>query len=261
MKNTIYLLLALSKSNAFLSRRLNMHGLDLNDFIILYHLDHAEGQRLRRVDLANKMGLTASGITRILLPLEKLHIISRDTNEADDARARYAILTKAGKDLLNDCLATLEMKSEDIFSGLNQEQIKKSTELLNQVADNLLQDEYSAEAKNTWGNTQEYKESVSRMKKISKEDIEIIKKEGTDLMVKIAKNIILGADSPEVQKLISKHYNNLRNFYEPNLELYRDLANMYVSDPRFSSYFDKFSPGMARFMKKAINIFCDNGGK
>ncbi len=37
----------------------------------LYYLERAPGGRLRRVDLAERLGLTASGVTRSLLPLEK----------------------------------------------------------------------------------------------------------------------------------------------------------------------------------------------
>lgn len=258
MEKTISLLFAIAKSNALLSRRLNMHGLDFSDFMILYHLDKAPDQRLRRIDLANKLGLTASGITRMLLPLEKLHIVGRDKDIVEDARARYAVLTKAGKDILKDALATLEMKTEDIFSKMNKNRIKESAVFLDELAENLVQDEYSAEAKERWGDSKEFKESQKKLKKMSKDDIERIKKEGEDLMREIASKMTFGFNSPEVQKLIARHYNNLRNFYEPNLELYRGLGDMYVRDPRFAVYFDKFAPGLARFMKKAINIFCDN---
>lgn len=141
MEKTISLLFAVAKSNALLSRRLNMHGLDFSDFMILYHLDKAPDQRLRRIDLANKLGLTASGVTRMLLPLEKLHIVARDTNANDDARARYAVLTKAGEELLQNSMATLEMKSEDIFLDIDKNQIKKSADFLEELAENLLQDE------------------------------------------------------------------------------------------------------------------------
>jgi hypothetical protein len=67
-----------------------------------------------------------------------------------------------------------------------------------------------------------------------------------------------GPNSPIVQKLISQHYDRLRLFYEPNLMMYRGLGDMYVADPRFSAYYEKFQPGLAEFMKAAINQFCDN---
>ena len=69
---------------------------------------------MRRIDLAEKLGITASGITRMLLPLEKLGIIKRDLDQ-DDARARFASLTPAGKEMLDNAKATITMKMEDIL--------------------------------------------------------------------------------------------------------------------------------------------------
>src|SRR5882757_3133026 len=45
---------------------LNDHGLTLNDYEVLMMLSHAEGRMMRRVDLAQSVVLTASGITRLL---------------------------------------------------------------------------------------------------------------------------------------------------------------------------------------------------
>jgi DNA-binding MarR family transcriptional regulator len=132
MKNTIPFLFALNKTNAVLSRRLSGHGLDFSDFTILYHLNAAPEGKLRRIDLADKLGLTASGITRMLLPLEKLHIVERDASD-DDARARYASLTPAGKTLLQDATATIEMKTEDFFPETSETELAKFIKLLDEI--------------------------------------------------------------------------------------------------------------------------------
>ena len=47
------------------------HGLSVSDFAVLHHLAEAPGYRLRRVDLAQHLALTPSGITRLLNPLER----------------------------------------------------------------------------------------------------------------------------------------------------------------------------------------------
>ena len=66
----------------------------------------------------------------------------------------------------------------------------------------------------------------------------------------------LGPRSPEVLALIVRHYEYLRYFYEPDLEMYRGLGQMYVDDPRFTAYYEKFVPGLAVFMREAIGEFC-----
>jgi len=45
--------------------------LTLNDYEVLLHLSHAEYKMMRRVDLAERILLTASGITRLLEGLER----------------------------------------------------------------------------------------------------------------------------------------------------------------------------------------------
>jgi len=132
MKKVIPFLFALAKTNSILARRLSVHGLDFSDFIILSYLSEAPENKLRRIDLAEKLGLTASGITRMLLPLEKLGIIKRELDD-NDGRARYASLTGTGKNLLKDATSSIEMKLEDIIPETKRNELNKFTELLNQI--------------------------------------------------------------------------------------------------------------------------------
>jgi DNA-binding MarR family transcriptional regulator len=132
MKNALPFLFSLVKTNAVLTRRLSVHGLDFSDFMILFYLNEAPAQKLRRIDLADKLGLTASGITRMLLPLEKLGIIERHLDDTD-ARARYAAITKAGKNLLQDAIASIEMKLEDIIPESKDAELEKFTKLLEEI--------------------------------------------------------------------------------------------------------------------------------
>jgi DNA-binding MarR family transcriptional regulator len=92
------------------------HGLTLNDYEVLLHLSHAEGQRLRRVDLAERVVLTASGITRLLEGLEQSGYVSKETC-ASDARVSYAKLTDAGRAKLRFAGVTHLRGVEELFVG------------------------------------------------------------------------------------------------------------------------------------------------
>jgi DNA-binding MarR family transcriptional regulator len=59
------------------------HGLTLNDYEVLLHLARAEGGRMRRVDLAESVILTASGITRLLDGLERSGFVCKETCASD----------------------------------------------------------------------------------------------------------------------------------------------------------------------------------
>jgi DNA-binding MarR family transcriptional regulator len=94
-----------------------IHGLSFSDFLILYHLKNAHDSRLRRTDLAEQMGLTASAVTKSLLPLEKIGLVSRQ-KDPRDARVGYASITAAGVQLLTHALTTAENSCRDIFDTI-----------------------------------------------------------------------------------------------------------------------------------------------
>ncbi len=96
-----------------------VHGLGLSDFAALYHLAEAPGGRLRRVDLARRLALTPSAVTRLLGPLERRGIVTREEHEGD-ARATYAALTRSGKALTKDAAATVAGIAESILTSLGE---------------------------------------------------------------------------------------------------------------------------------------------
>jgi DNA-binding MarR family transcriptional regulator len=94
-----------------------VHGIGLSDFAAMHHLAEAPGHRLRRIDLARRLALTPSGVTRLLAPLERRGLITREA-DGNDARATYAVLTRSGKSLVKDATATVESMAEAILSSL-----------------------------------------------------------------------------------------------------------------------------------------------
>ncbi|WP_172382005.1 MarR family winged helix-turn-helix transcriptional regulator [Streptomyces sp. MNP-20] len=92
-----------------------LHGVSLADFTMLLRLGQAPGDRMRRVDLAEALGLTASGVTRGLAPLERIGLVTREAN-ARDARVAYAALTDTGRERLAEMLATAERVAADVFA-------------------------------------------------------------------------------------------------------------------------------------------------
>ncbi|MFI0961111.1 MarR family transcriptional regulator [Streptomyces sp. NPDC021080] len=92
-----------------------LHGVSLADFTLMLRLSQAPGDRMRRVDLAEALGLTASGVTRGLVPLERIGLVRRDA-DARDARVAYAALTETGRERLADMLVTAEHVAGEIFA-------------------------------------------------------------------------------------------------------------------------------------------------
>ena len=130
--------LRLTRAHATLTRRLDnalssLHGLSFGDFMILYHLGRAPGTKLRRIDLAERLGVTASGVTRSLLPLEKLGLVARQP-DLRDARVGYASLTAVGQRLLRDALVSVEPITREATQPVPADQIDALSLLLGQLA-------------------------------------------------------------------------------------------------------------------------------
>jgi DNA-binding MarR family transcriptional regulator len=102
------------------------HGLTINDYEALLHLAQAEAGRMRRVDLAEKLLLTASGVTRLLDGLEETGLVER-ASCASDRRVTYAVLTEVGRGKLEDAsrshVAGIRAFFEERFSEEELEQL------------------------------------------------------------------------------------------------------------------------------------------
>jgi len=94
----------LLRGHAALTRALNAdlvtdHGLTLSDYEVLLRLSRAPERKMRRVDLAEQVLLTASGITRLLDGLQASGYVDKAACSSD-ARVTYAVLTAAGHEKL-----------------------------------------------------------------------------------------------------------------------------------------------------------------
>jgi MarR family transcriptional regulator, 2-MHQ and catechol-resistance regulon repressor len=111
------------------------HGLTINDYGCLLLLHRAGEEGMRRIDLANQLQLSPSGITRLLDRLEDQGLVGKGECKSD-ARVSYAILTDAGHEKLR---AAAPGHVDDIdrrFSAvLSEDEMKTLTELLSRLSD------------------------------------------------------------------------------------------------------------------------------
>ena len=112
---------SLLRSSSALTRTFNAqlvadHGLTINDYEVLLILARAPDRRLRRVDLAGHLLLTASGITRLLDGLERDGYVTKAQCKTD-ARVTYAVLTDEGLDKLRDAGKTHVAGIRELFEN------------------------------------------------------------------------------------------------------------------------------------------------
>jgi DNA-binding MarR family transcriptional regulator len=132
-KTTAEQTLALAFAAAWnrLERRLDsslgaIRGISLAEYRLLRALGDAPGSQASRVDLARAVGLTPSGVTRALRPMEKLSIVSTVKSKRD-ARLAIAALTPAGRELLDDASGVVDDAMKTV--------LKRSPELTDKIVE------------------------------------------------------------------------------------------------------------------------------
>jgi DNA-binding MarR family transcriptional regulator len=112
------------------------HGLGLNDLAVLLELKAAPAQTLRRVELARRLAVTTSGIARQLAPLERIGLVTRESNPSD-ARLALVVLTQRGAEVAAEAGATADEAAELALGRLwsREEQETLGTLLAHAAAD------------------------------------------------------------------------------------------------------------------------------
>lgn len=128
----------LLRAHAAATRRLNAllvaeHDLTLSDYEVLLRLARAPERRMRRVDLAEQVLLTASGITRLLDGLESAGLVERGSCETD-RRVVYAVLTSSGLAKLRAAQESHVAQIEELFAeSLEEDEVERLSGLLTKL--------------------------------------------------------------------------------------------------------------------------------
>jgi len=129
-KTLVDLWLASERISARIDHRLGaVHGIAYVEFMVLYHLARSPDLRMRRVDLATAIGRTASGVTRLLKPMEKTGFIARDSSDRD-ARVSLVTLTRAGSTRLDEALSTLNDLAQRLTQAVGDSQLDSAAAAL-----------------------------------------------------------------------------------------------------------------------------------
>jgi len=115
------------------ARLVTEHGLTINDYEALLHLAHAENGSLRRVDLAERLMLTPSGVTRLLDGLERDGWVCK-ASCTSDGRITYAVLTDEGQAKYRAARATHLASVRELFADrYSCDELEQLAELLGRL--------------------------------------------------------------------------------------------------------------------------------
>jgi len=135
----------------------------------------------------------------------------------------------------------MTLKDKDLYEGFDQEKIDRWNKKVDEKYD-----------------PKKVTESRRNIGKMSKGQFKDVQKEGDRVTLAISKLIDQEASSPEVQALIKEHHVWIENFYTCPAGMYKGLGQLYVENPEFTAFYEKFKQGLAAFICKAMGYYADN---
>jgi DNA-binding MarR family transcriptional regulator len=112
---------------------LTEHDLPLASYEVLLHLAEAPGGMLRMTDLADRVLLSRSGLTRLVDRLEREGLVARASCPSD-ARGTNALLTEAGRDRLRSAAPThLRGVAEHVTDRLTPAEVEQLHALMSKL--------------------------------------------------------------------------------------------------------------------------------
>jgi DNA-binding MarR family transcriptional regulator len=110
------------------------HGLSVSAYEVLMFLGDAEGGRLRMADIADRVLLSRSGLTRLVDRMERDGLLRRERCE-DDARGYNALISDKGRELFGQARRThLDGVRERFLSHLSPDELRTLARLWEKVA-------------------------------------------------------------------------------------------------------------------------------
>jgi DNA-binding transcriptional MerR regulator len=165
---------------------------------------------------------------------------------------RAALVERRGK--LDAMLAALDaaLRLEEGKADMNADDVKS-------MFDGFDPAPYEDEVKERWGDTEAYKESARRTKTYGKAEWAQIRSEGEAIYARLAELMREGAPPGDARckGVVVAHRAHIdRWFYPCSAQMHLGLAELYVSDPRFTANLDKVTPGFAQYLHDAIVAAC-----
>ncbi|MFT5727568.1 MAG: DNA-binding MarR family transcriptional regulator [Desulforhopalus sp.] len=107
--------------------RLSVHGISFTEYLIMIYLDHAP-KAIPRIELADYVGLSASGVTRLIIPMEKNKLVEKVVNPRD-ARQSMVALSITGQKVFKEASVSFEHIANELLVNMSQNQLAKAVEI------------------------------------------------------------------------------------------------------------------------------------
>lgn len=190
------------------------------------------------------------------LPLDRIHQLIDDpeVDESDHLRRQLAELGERITRLqrIRDAVATT-LEAHDMSIDLTPEERLEVFGAHDPA-------QYDAEVKERWGDTEAYRVSRERTRRYTKDDWIRLKAAGEALEADLAAAMAEGAapTSDRAMDAAAAYLQHMADSYFDGVaRIQRNLADMYVDDPRFRKHYEDRAEGLAAYVRDAIHAHAD----
>lgn len=198
----------------------------------------ADLERLQQIRLYRELGMSLDAIRAVL-----------DDPDFDRVTAlrrhREALLERIedAERLVRTVDATLAAISEDTPMSMSD------------LFDGFDPDAHAPEAEVRWGDTPQFQQSQQRTKGYGPKQWAAIQAETQEINALFAAQLAAGLppESTEAMDAAEAHRQHItRWFYTCSRAMHAQVAQMYTEDPRFEAHYEKVVPGLAAYVRAAV---------
>jgi MerR family transcriptional regulator, thiopeptide resistance regulator len=204
------------------------------------YYDEGAMLRLQQILLYRKMELPLEEIKRIMgrRDFDILAALEEHRQELQKKIVQLEEMKRTVDETILYMKGEKKMTVDELFSGFSEEQ----------------QAEYEKEAMQTY-DPEIVKASNAKWRAMSKAQQQSILEESKQVYLDLIAVMPKGPASPEAQVCVERWRRNMDHFWTPKPEQLAYFGDLYNNDPRFKANFDKMAPGLAEFMREAINVY------
>jgi len=206
-------------------------------------------ERLQQILFFRELDFTLDKIGRLLKDpaFDRKDALKMQIRFLEKRAERYLNLTELAKETLRNLEGDKKMDKNEMFKAFDFDKMMEE------------QKQYEDEVKERWGGSEAYRISKERTSKYTKEDWARINAESEENLKEMAACYASGVpyDDPHMMAVCNTARAHMSKYFYPcSLEMYSGLGNMYITDERFTKYYDKFAPGLAAYYNEAIQHYC-----
>ena len=195
-------------------------------------------QRLGTIVLYRRLGFPLEEVAELL---DGADVVEHLRRQRDLVTTRLAEMT--------DLVAAIDRRLEAEMTDR-----PATTEDLKELFGDGYSDEYQAEAQERWGDTDAWRQSRERTRRMTKAQWAEVKAENEAFDVDLRDAVREGVpvDGERAERLAERHRAGIERFYDCSHEFQVGLAQMYLADPRFTQHYEDIEPGAAQWLHDAI---------